>query len=106
VAEGNFTLIGKNTSLPVPMISVDRITLAHHFVTFSSFASWSHHNWPYSSHGVGTGPLLRCLDGSGLIVLPALSHIVGERIIRVRGSEEGLDGEEDSADLEGRGPVI
>lgn len=55
---------------------------------------------------MGTGPLLCCLNGSGLILLPALSHIVGERVVRVRGSEEGLDGKKDSADLESRGPVV
>jgi hypothetical protein len=46
------------------------------------------------------------LDSSGLVILPALSHIVGKRVIGVRGTEEGLDGEKDSADLKGRGPVV
>lgn len=52
-----------------------------------------------------TCPLLRRCDGGGLIFLPALSNIGGERVVRVRGTKEGLDGEKYGADLEGWGPV-
>lgn len=60
----------------------------------------------HSSHGMGAGPLLCCLNGSRLVILPALGHIVGKRVIRIRGTEQGLDREQDRSDLEGRGPVI
>lgn len=50
-------------------------------------------------------PLPRGRDGGGLILLPALSNIRGERVVGVWRTEEGLDGEEDGADLEGWGPV-
>lgn len=51
-------------------------------------------------------PLPSCLNGSGLVVLPALGNIVGERVVGIGSTEEGLDREEDSADLEGGGPVV
>jgi hypothetical protein len=50
-------------------------------------------------------PLPRRLDGGGLILLPALGDVGGERVVGVGGAEEGLDGEEDGADLQGGGPV-
>jgi hypothetical protein len=64
---------------------------------------------------VGLGPVsgLRILlrpflgrgDGLGLVFLPCLGDIVRKRIVWVRRAEEGLDGEEDGTDLEGRRPV-
>lgn len=38
-------------------------------------------------------PLSRRRDGGGLILLPALGDIRGERVIWVGGTEEGLNGE-------------
>lgn len=51
-------------------------------------------------------PLLGRLDGRGLVILPALGNVVGERVIGIGSAEEGLDREEDSADLESGGPVV
>lgn len=59
-----------------------------------------------SSHRVGASPLLGGLNGRGLVILPALGNIVGERVVGIGSTEEGLDREEDSADLERGGPVI
>jgi hypothetical protein len=50
-------------------------------------------------------PVTSCLDGGILILLPPSCDVVGERIVRVGRAEEGLDGEEDRANLQGRGPV-
>lgn len=50
-------------------------------------------------------PLPRRRDSGGLILLPALGDIGCERVVGVGGTEEGLDGEEDGADLEGWRPV-
>ena len=50
-------------------------------------------------------PLPRRRDGGGLILLPALSDIGGEWVVRIGGAEEGLDGKEDGADLESWRPV-
>ena len=36
------------------------------------------------AHGVLPGPLLGVLDGSGLVHLPQLSHVVGQWIIGIR----------------------
>jgi hypothetical protein len=55
--------------------------------------------------GVLGCPVACCLDGSVLVLLPALGDIVGEWIIGIRCAEECLDGEEDGADLEGGRPV-
>ena len=60
----------------------------------------------YSSHSMCPGPFLRGLDRSGLVFLPPLSNIVGEWVIGVRGSKQGLDGQKDRADLEGGRPVV
>jgi len=57
------------------------------------------------ARGILLRPLLGRGDGGILVLLPALGHVVGERVVRVGGAEEGLDGEEDCADLEGGGPV-
>lgn len=51
-------------------------------------------------------PLLCSLNSSWLILLPALSNVVGERVVRVRCTKQGLDREQDCADLQGRRPVI
>lgn len=52
------------------------------------------------------GPLLGCRDGSLLILLPALGNIGSKRVVGVRGTKKGLDGEKDGTDLEGGGPVV
>lgn len=52
------------------------------------------------------GPLLGSLNRRRLIILPALSDIIGERVIGIRCSKKGLDGKQDSADLEGGRPVV
>lgn len=44
-------------------------------------------------------------DGGGLILLPALGDVGGERVVGVGSTEECLDGEKDGADLEGWRPV-
>lgn len=51
-------------------------------------------------------PLLGRLDGRGLVILPALGNVVGERVIGIGSAEESLDREEDSADLKSGGPVV
>lgn len=60
--------------------------------------------------GFGGGVLLRPLagglDGSFLVLLPGFGDFGGERVVGIGCAEEGLDGEEDGADLEGGGPVI
>jgi len=50
-------------------------------------------------------PVTSSLDCSVLVLLPALCNIVGERIVGIRCAKKGLDGEEDSSDLEGGRPV-
>lgn len=52
------------------------------------------------------GPLFRCLDGSRLVHLPSLGHIVGQWVVGIRGSKQSLNGQEDSSDLEGGRPVV
>lgn len=52
------------------------------------------------------GPLLGRRDSSLLILLPALGNIGSKRVVGVRGTQEGLDGQEDGTDLEGGGPVV
>lgn len=47
------------------------------------------------------GPFSRRRDGGLLVLLPALGNVGGEGVVRVGGTEEGLDGEEDGPDLEG-----
>lgn len=59
-----------------------------------------------SSHRVGASPLLGGLNGRGLVILPALGNIVGERVVGIGSTEEGLDREEDGADLKRGGPVV
>lgn len=59
-----------------------------------------------SSHRVGASPLLGGLNGRGLVILPALGNIVGERVVGIGSTEEGLDRKEDGADLERGGPVV
>lgn len=44
-------------------------------------------------------PLPGCRNRGLLVLLPALGNIGGERVIRVRGTEKGLDREEDGSDL-------
>jgi hypothetical protein len=51
-------------------------------------------------------PLLGRLDGRGLVILPALGNVVGKRVIGIGSAEEGLNREEDSADLKSGGPVV
>lgn len=51
-------------------------------------------------------PLARRFDGGLFVLLPGFGHLGGERVVGVGGAEEGLDGEEDGADLEGGGPVV
>lgn len=52
------------------------------------------------------GPFLGGCNSGLLILLPALGDICSERVIRVRSTEEGLDRQEDSSDLESGRPVI
>lgn len=49
--------------------------------------------------GVLSSPVACGLNGSVLVFFPALSDVVGEWIIGIRGAEECLDGEENGADL-------
>lgn len=44
------------------------------------------------AHGVLPGPLLGVLDGSGLVHLPQLSHVVGQRVVGVGRRQQGLNG--------------
>lgn len=54
---------------------------------------------------IGFGPFAGRFNSCLLVFLPALCDIVGKWVVRVRGAEERLDGEEDGADLEGWRPV-
>lgn len=56
--------------------------------------------------GVLLRPLAGSLDGSFFVFLPGFGNFGSERVVWVGGAEEGLDGEEDGADLEGGGPVV
>lgn len=51
------------------------------------------------------GPLPRGLNGSVLVLFPSLGDIVGERVIGIGCTEQGLDGEQDSTNLQSRRPV-
>jgi len=53
-----------------------------------------------------TGPLLSCCYSLALVFLPALRHVSRQRVVGVGSTEECLDGQEDSSDLQGRGPVV
>lgn len=50
-------------------------------------------------------PLPRRRDRGGFIFLPALGDVRRERVVWIWSAEEGLDGQEDSANLQGGGPV-
>jgi len=52
-----------------------------------------------------SSPLLGRRNSSRLILNPLLRNIRGKRVVGIWGSEQGLDGEEDGADLESGGPV-
>lgn len=56
--------------------------------------------------GIFLRPLASGLDGSFLVFFPGFGDFSGERVVGVGGAEEGLDGEEDGADLKGGGPVV
>lgn len=56
--------------------------------------------------GIFLRPLTSGFDGSFLVFLPGFGDFGSERIVGVGGAEEGLDGEEDGADLKSRGPVV
>ena len=58
------------------------------------------------SHSMCCGPLFCGLYGSWLILLPSLSNIVGKRVVRVGGSKQRLNREQDCADLQGRRPIV
>lgn len=51
------------------------------------------------------GPLSCGLNGGILILFPSLGNIVGERVIGVGCTEQGLNGEKDSTDLQSRRPI-
>ena len=55
--------------------------------------------------GVLLGPLASSLYGGVLVFFPPLSNVVRQRVVGVWRSEQCLDGEEDGADLQSRGPV-
>lgn len=61
--------------------------------------------WPVSRLRILLCPFLGCLDRLCLVLLPRLSHIVRQGIIWVRGTQEGLDGEEDGTNLQRGRPV-
>jgi hypothetical protein len=50
-------------------------------------------------------PVTSSLDGGILVLLPSCCDVVGKRVVWVWCAEEGLNGEEDGANLQGRGPV-
>jgi len=45
-------------------------------------------------------PLLSCLDGFSLVLLPSLGDVVRERVVRVGCAQESLNREQNGADLE------
>lgn len=55
--------------------------------------------------GILLSPLSGSLDSGVLVLFPSLGDVVGERVIGVGCTEQGLDGKQDSADLQGRRPV-
>lgn len=57
---------------------------------------------PPSSLCVLLCPFLGRSNSLGLVLLPRLSYVVGERVVWVRGAKKGLDGEKDGSDLKGR----
>lgn len=61
------------------------------FFSFSLLPRSQELNGMHLSHGVGSSPLFRGLYGSRLILLPALGDVVGERVVGVRGTQQGLD---------------
>lgn len=58
-----------------------------------------------SCFGVLLGPIPGCLNGSVLILFPSLSDVVCQWVVWVRGTKQGLDGEQNGSDLEGGRPV-
>lgn len=56
--------------------------------------------------GIFLRPLTSGLDGSFLVFLPGFSDFGCERVVGVGGAKEGLDGEEDGADLKCGRPVV
>ncbi len=58
------------------------------------------------SHGVRLGPLLGVPDGLGLVDLPQLCDVVGQGVVGVGGGQEGLDGQQHRADLQGGAPLV
>lgn len=54
---------------------------------------------PCSRHGMCLGPFSGCLYSRCFIFLPSLSNIVGERIVRIWCTQQGLNREEDCSDL-------
>lgn len=57
---------------------------------------------PRSSLCVLLCPFLGRSNSLGLVLLPRLSNVVGERVVWVRGAKKGLDGEKDGPDLKRR----
>jgi hypothetical protein len=58
-----------------------------------------------SSLSILLGPLSGSLNGGILVLFPSLGDVVGERVVGVRCTEQSLNGEQDSANLQGRRPV-
>ena len=50
-------------------------------------------------NGVLICPRPRGGDGALFVLLPALGNVGGERVVRVRGAEKRLDGQQDGSDL-------
>lgn len=56
--------------------------------------------------GMGKSPFLGFLDSTILIGFPVVCDTLIEWIIKVWSSHQGLDGEKDSSNLEGWGPLV
>lgn len=79
---------------------------SQHCCSYSLFSGWSPFRLSYLSHCVGSSPLLGSLYRCWLVLLPALSNIIGKRVVRIGGSQQSLDGEKNRANLQSGRPVI
>lgn len=57
-------------------------------------------------HGVAACPVLGVADRFGLVDLPQLGHVVGEGVVGIGGRQQGLDGQEHGANLQGGTPLV
>ena len=69
-------------------------------------ARCSHARGARARHSQARAGSLTSINGILLICFPRLGHVIRERIVRVGRGQQGLDGEEDGADLQRRAPLV